>query len=172
MNPRRELWDFDENKNYIHILGFKVLNYPDAIKAAYLLQSVKGLIFNCFMSILHNEMITPEVELLVNTPFLLQEMQLEKDQLIIKFDGLNKPKNIHVTNEISIGPDKNLRAQYKLIEDNINKDKMKDVFEKLTLDVQNQNNRFNTDIYDMQNAVSSVQTQNNRFNTDILKNTK
>ena len=115
MNPRRELWDFDENKNYIHILGFKVLNYPDAIKAAYLLQSVKGLIFNCFMSILHNEMITPEIELLINTPFLLQEMQLEKDQLIIKFDGLNKPKNIHVTNEISIGPDKNLRAQYRTI---------------------------------------------------------
>ena len=115
MNPRRELWDFDENKNYIYILGFKVLNYPDAIKAAHLLQSVKGLIFNCFMSILRNEMITPEVELLVNTPFLLQEMQLEKDQLIIKFDGLNKPKNIHVTNEISIGPDKNLRAQYRII---------------------------------------------------------
>ena len=63
----------------------------------------------------------------------------------------------------------NLRAQYKLIEDNMNKDKMKDDFEKLTLDVQNQNNRFNTDIYDMQNAVSGVQTQNNRFNTDIFK---
>ena len=63
----------------------------------------------------------------------------------------------------------NLRAQYKLIEDNMNKDKMKDDFEKLTLDVQNQNNRFNTDIYDMQNAVAGVQTQNNRFNTDIFK---
>ena len=63
----------------------------------------------------------------------------------------------------------NLRAQYKLIEDSMNKDKMKDDFEKLTLDVQNQNNRFNTDIYDMQNAVAGVQTQNNRFNTDIFK---
>ena len=71
----------------------------------------------------------------------------------------------------------NLRAQYKLIEDsinkdNINKDKMKDDFEKLTLavaGVQNQNNRFNTDLYDVQNAVAGVQTQNNRFNTDIYK---
>ena len=68
----------------------------------------------------------------------------------------------------------NLRAQYKLIEDSINKDnlntdKMKDDFEKLTLAVQNQNNRFNTDIYDIQNAVAGVQTQNNRFNTDIYK---
>ena len=68
----------------------------------------------------------------------------------------------------------NLRAKYKLIEDsinkdNINKDKMKDDFEKLTLAVQNQNNRFNTDLYDVQNAVAGVQTQNNRFNTDIYK---
>ena len=71
----------------------------------------------------------------------------------------------------------NLRTQYKLIEDNINKDninkdKMKDDFEKLTLavaGVQNQNNRFNTDLYDVQNAVAGVQTQNNRFNTDIYK---
>ena len=71
----------------------------------------------------------------------------------------------------------NLRAQYKLIEDsinkdNLNKDKIKDDFEKLTLavaGVQNQNNRFNTDLYDVQNAVTGVQTQNNRFNTDIYK---
>ena len=46
---------------------------------------------------------------------------------------------------------------------------MKDDFEKLTLAVQNQNNRFNTDLYDVQNAVTGVQNQNNRFNTDIYK---
>ena len=115
MNPRYELWDFDENKNYINIFGFKVLDYKDSLKAATLLQNIKNLIFNCFASILNYEMLTPEVELLLNTPFVLQEMQLEKDQLIIKFDGLNKPKNVHVTNEINIGPDKNLRAQYRII---------------------------------------------------------
>lgn len=115
MNPRYELWDFDENKNYINIFGFKVLDYKDSLKAATLLKNIKNLILNCFASILKYEMLTPEVELLLNTPFVLQEMQLEKDQLIIKFDGLNKPKNVHVTNEINIGPDKNLRAQYRII---------------------------------------------------------
>ena len=42
-------------------------------------------------------------------------MQLNKDQKLIKFEGLNKPKNVHLTNEIEIGPDKNLRAQYRII---------------------------------------------------------
>jgi hypothetical protein len=115
MNQRRELWDFDENKNYILISDFKVLKYPDAIKAAMLLYSIKELIFRCFKSILKHEMITPEVELLINTPFILQEMQLAKDQLSIKFEGLNKPKILHITNEIDIGPDKNLRATYRTV---------------------------------------------------------
>jgi uncharacterized protein YjaZ len=115
MNQGRELWDFDENKNYITISGFKVLNYPDAVEAVILLQKIMELIFRCFLSISENEMITPEVELLINTPFILQEMQLQKDQLIIKFDGLNKPKYVHFTNESDIGPDKNLRAKYRII---------------------------------------------------------
>jgi hypothetical protein len=115
MNPKYELWDFDENKNYIKILGFKVLGYPDAAKAAILLKKISHLIFSCFRSILNHEMITPEVELLINTPFFLQEMQIPNDQLIIKFDGLNKPKNVHPTDESNIGPDKNLRAEYRII---------------------------------------------------------
>ena len=61
----------------------------------------------------------------------------------------------------------NLRAQYKLIEDNINKDKMKDDYEKLSLSVRNQNNRFTTDMYNMRNDLLDVQNQNNRFNTDF-----
>jgi len=115
MNQRYEIWDFNENKNFITIFGIKVLNYPDAIKATLLLQKIYFLIFRCFNSILKHEMITQEVELLINTPFILQEMQLKKDQLLVKFDGLNKPKNVHVTNEINIGPDKNLRAEYRII---------------------------------------------------------
>lgn len=116
MNLRSELWDFDENKNFIQIGEFKVLNIPSSsLKAARLLNRIKHLIIRCFRSILKNVMITPEVELLVTTPFLLQEMQLNKDQKLIKFEGLNKPKNVHLTNEIEIGPDKNLRAQYRII---------------------------------------------------------
>ena len=61
----------------------------------------------------------------------------------------------------------NLRTQYKLIEDNINKDKMKDDYEKLSLSVRNQNNRFTNDMYNMRNDLLDVQNQNNRFNTDF-----
>jgi len=66
----------------------------------------------------------------------------------------------------------NLRAQYKIIEDSINKDntnkdKIKDDFEKLSLSVRNQNNRFTTDMYNMRNDLVDVQNQYNSFNTDF-----
>jgi len=122
MNLRSELWDFDENKNFIQIGEFKVLNIPNSsLNAAKLLYKIRNLIFRCFKSILENVMITPEIELLINTPFLLQEMQLVKDQKLIKFEGLNKPKKVHLTNEIEIGPDKQLRAEYRIIFLNLRK---------------------------------------------------
>jgi hypothetical protein len=122
MNFRSELWDFDENKNFIQIGEFKVLNIPNSsLNAAKLLYKIRNLIFKCFKSILENVMITPEIELLINTPFLLQEMQLVKDQKLIKFEGLNKPKKVHLTNEIEIGPDKQLRAEYRIIFLNLRK---------------------------------------------------
>jgi hypothetical protein len=76
------LWDFDENINYININGFKVLDLPDAVRASLLLRSIKNLILQCFESIKINEMITPEIELLITTPFVLQEMQLKKENFI------------------------------------------------------------------------------------------
>jgi len=109
------LWDFDENINYVNINGFKVLKARDAYKASLLLRRIKNLIIRCFESIKVNEMITPEIELLITTPFVLQEMQLKKDQLIYKFEGLNKPRNVKPTNQDEIGPDKNLRAGYRHI---------------------------------------------------------
>ena len=109
------IWDFDENKNYMFVNNFKVLKKVDALKASTLLRSIKNLIERCFNSIRYNEMITPEIELLLTTPFFLQEMQLKRDQLLYKFEGLNKPKNIRLTNHVEIGPDKNLRAEYRLI---------------------------------------------------------
>jgi hypothetical protein len=114
-NYKSELWDFDENTNYVLINGYKVLKYPDYLKASLLLSKINNLIRRCFESIFNNEMITPEVELLLTTPFYLQEMQLIEYQNNIKFQGLNKPKNVIPTNEIDIGPDKNLRAQYRVI---------------------------------------------------------
>jgi hypothetical protein len=66
----------------------------------------------------------------------------------------------------------NLRAQYNLIEDNINKDKIKDDYQKLSISVRNQNNRCTTDMYNMRNGLVDVQNQNSIFNTDFntLKN--
>ena len=66
----------------------------------------------------------------------------------------------------------NLRAQYKLIEDsinkdNMNKDKIKNDYEKLASSVQNQNNRFTTDMYNLRNDLVDVQNQNNKLNTDF-----
>ena len=74
-----DIWDFNENKNYKMVDGYKVLN------------------------------------LLISTPYYLQEMQLIKDQAKIKFDGLNKPKEVHITNLQKIGEDGNLRANYRVI---------------------------------------------------------
>ena len=80
------LWDFDETINYVNINGFKVLDFPDATNASVLLRRIKNLILRCFESIKFNEMITPELEVLLTTPFILQEMQLKKDQLVYKFE--------------------------------------------------------------------------------------
>ena len=110
-----ELWDFDEYTNYIFSNGFLVLRYPDYFKASLLLRRVSNLIKRCFDSIIENEMITPEIELLLTTKFYLQEMQLKEYQNKIKFEGLNKPKNVRLTKFENIGPDKNLRAEYRII---------------------------------------------------------
>ena len=37
------------------------------------------------------------------------------DQGSIKFEGLNKPKGVYISNKMNIGEDKNLRASYRLI---------------------------------------------------------
>ena len=109
------IWDFNENKNYVIINGYKVLNYPDSIKAADLLESINILILTAFISIELNEKRTPEIDLLLNTPFYLQEMQLPKDQGDIIFEGLNKPKEVHFTKLRGVGKDGQLRAKYRLI---------------------------------------------------------
>jgi hypothetical protein len=109
------IWDFNEDKNYKLVDGYKVLNFQDSKKASKLLKSINVLILRTFESIDLNHKKTPEIDLLLNTPFDLQEMQLEKDQGKIKFEGLNKPKEVHPTNLIEIGEDGKLRAKYRRI---------------------------------------------------------
>ena len=111
------IWDFDENKNYIKVgnYNYKVLNLKDADKASKLLNDIDTLILRTFISIQFKEKRTPELNILLQTPYVLQEMQLVKDQGTIKFEGLNKPKEVKRTNEPSVGPDGKLRAKYRKI---------------------------------------------------------
>ena len=108
-------WNFNENKNFVKVGDYKVLNLPDAEKASKLLEKINTCILKAFISIEIKEKRTPEINLLLSTPFDLQEMQLPKDQGEIIFEGLNKPKNVTPTEEISIGKDGKLRAKSRLI---------------------------------------------------------
>ena len=107
------IWDFDENKNYIKIGKYKVLNKRDATSASKLLYDIENRIKLLLVRL--KKFKNPEIKLLIETQFKLQEMQLLKDQGLIKFDGLNKPKNVINTKKQKIGPDGSLRAKSRLI---------------------------------------------------------
>ncbi len=109
------IWDFNENKNYVIIDNYKVLNFDNAEAASDLLEQIDILILKTLISIEVNEQRTPELDLLITTPYYLQEMQLPKDQGEIIFEGLNKPKEIHLTRKQNIGVDGKLRAKYRVI---------------------------------------------------------
>ena len=111
----KEFWDFNENVNFSVIKGYKVLNvYPDTREAAKLLNDLKFIIYRSFMSIHTTENVTPEIELLLKTPFRLQEMQLENFQGNDTFEGLNKPKGVHIKKTAqNLGKDGKLRATYR-----------------------------------------------------------
>lgn len=113
----KEFWDFDENINFSIVKGYKVLNvYPDTSAAAKLLNDLKFLTYRSFMSIYTSEDLTPEIELLLKTPFRLQEMQLEKFQGKVLFEGLNKPKGVHTKRTAkNLGKDGKLRATYRVV---------------------------------------------------------
>ena len=108
----KEFWDFDENKNFIKIGDYKVLNKKHATEAAELLEALKII---STLGINTIPTFSNEINLLKSTPFHLQEMQLLKDQGRVKFDGLNKPKNVYKSECVSIGKDTNLRADNRLI---------------------------------------------------------
>lgn len=107
------IWDFDENKNYIQMGKYKVLNKKDSMRAAILLGDIDDTIRRLFKKLIEYD--TDEINLLLSTPFNLQEMQELKDQGSIKFEGLNKPKNVKQTKSVKIGKDGSLRAESRLI---------------------------------------------------------
>ena len=91
----KEFWDFNENVNFSMVRGYKVLNiYTNLADAAKLLNVLEFTIHKSLMSIRRTEKITAEINLLLTTPFKLQEMQLEELQGSVIFEGLNKLKYI------------------------------------------------------------------------------
>lgn len=117
----KEFWDFDENINYtivsINGRNYKVINkYPNYKQSALYLNYIHYIIvkicnyfqinyyrysnsdkvlIDCFLDIHPNN-------------YLLSEMQLGTP-----FNGLNKPRNINITNKPINGKDGNLRAGYR-----------------------------------------------------------
>ena len=119
----KEFWDFDENVNYVIIDSFKVLNKPGKYEAANLLQQSKIFIqliierlqFNLFTFHINSRAIDG-IKILINTPFKLQEMQVDTKKFPVKWEGLNKPKNIQYYPTLQpVGEDGKLRAQYRVI---------------------------------------------------------
>tara|TARA_E500000178_G_scaffold356217_1_gene432548 strand:+ start:4248 stop:4796 length:549 start_codon:yes stop_codon:yes gene_type:complete len=120
---KKNFWDFDENKNYISInvynKKYKVINkFNNPLYAALLLDDIHNyitLISLYFLENLYNY--SDKDQILIKcfldihpNNYLLSEMQLNT-----VFDGLNKPRNIYLSNKESIGKDKKFRAQYRHI---------------------------------------------------------
>jgi len=111
------LWDFNENKNYTVINNYKVIISSNSVGSSNLLEKIDKLIKLLKIKLLFSGIADGDkhIKLLVDTPYDLQEMQLVQDQGAIIFEGLNKPKGVHKTNEVKIGKDSNYRADYRRI---------------------------------------------------------
>lgn len=127
----REIWDFDENKNYILKHGYKVIKRASSDHAALLLKNLDTLIKFTLLKLPKNKY----TKLLMTTPYKLQEMQLEKDQGLYIFNGLNKPKSVRLTDLLKIGEDGSLRAKRRVIFLNLRKSsgKLKNIKELIPL---------------------------------------
>lgn len=123
----KNIWDFDEEKNYTSIGGYKVIQCEGAKNSSELLKKIHNLINKLMAKIYKiitiNKIDDKYINLLLKTPYKLQEMQLKNDQGDIIFEGLNKPKNIKInkTND-HIGEDGKKRASHRLIFLNIKHD--------------------------------------------------
>ena len=113
----RSIWDFNETKNYTTINNYRVLISPLAESASILLEELDILVKTLQRRLKITEMVIYDkyLDLLSKTPHILQEMQLHKDQGSVIFDGLNKPKGVHLTKNIPIGEDNRLRASYRKV---------------------------------------------------------
>lgn len=126
-------WDFDENKNFVTVfyknIPFKVLNLQNKLLAAKRLYEAKLLIDSLADKVRTNILRVDPVLQEMSTVFLsihpdyyyLQEMQMGTE-----FDGMNKPKNVKKNDYLpSVGKDKLLKAEYRIVFLNLRKPDLK-----------------------------------------------
>ena len=121
--PKKEFWDFDENKNYItvniHGRNYKVLNiYHDYYTSGLILDYIHKIIIiiGQYLEVnKYSEKYTDNDKKLINcfcdihpNKYLLSEMQLGT-----QFNGINKPRNLYLSNKEPVGKDGKLRANYR-----------------------------------------------------------
>ena len=118
---KREFWDFCEKTNYttVNIQGknYKVINkFPDYYKAALVLHKISKIIELISMYLYINRYKyskNDQIKLqcfcdIHPNNYLLSEMQLGTE-----FNGLNKPRDLYLTNKPPIGKDGKRRASYR-----------------------------------------------------------
>ena len=115
-----EFWDFNENVNYatINVNGknYKVLNAIDKLEAAILMYKIDNFIRSKMLNLSkvinkYPTNIKNGLEILLNTEYSCQEMQIDTSEWPVPFEGLNKPKCLNYSPYYpSVGKDKKLRA--------------------------------------------------------------
>jgi hypothetical protein len=125
----KEFWDFDENINYkivnIQDNNFKISNnykvinnYPDYYTAAFILNTIhKYIILICKYFQVNFYKYSKNDQLYINcfldihpNKYLLSEMQLGTE-----FYGLNKPRELYLSNKPRLGKDGKYRANFRHI---------------------------------------------------------
>jgi hypothetical protein len=117
------IWDFDEKKNFTTVLykglSFKVLNFPNKNIVAKRLYQAKVFIHELCIKVYKNlnRIDSPLREMSIvflsihPDYYLLQEMQTGT-----QFEGMNKPKNVRPNQYLpSVGRDKKLKAEYRIV---------------------------------------------------------
>ena len=121
----KEFWDFDEHKNYMDIniqgIDYKIIKkFPNPYRAAEYLNYIYNIIVlickyleSNYYSHKYNEKDRIMIDCFLKIHpynYKLSEMQLGN-----QFNGLNKPRAIEETGELSLGPDGSLRAKWRHI---------------------------------------------------------
>lgn len=117
----KEIWDFDENLNYITVniqgINYYVINkFSNYYTAAKILHRIRYVINHISLYFIFNYYnYNAKEQILIDcfcdihpNNYILSEMQLGT-----KFYGLNKPRNIYKSNKPPIGPDNSDRASYR-----------------------------------------------------------